>query len=239
MLVKIAICDDELYICSQLEGMIMDILQQMDVKHEIEIFQSGEGLCKEMERQHFDLVFLDIELPKISGIEVGRYIRDNLKDEIVQIAYISAKDEYAMDLFEFRPINFLVKPLEREKVERVIKKYKLVTEQNHYMFEYKKRSDHFKIPMSEIIYFERQNRKVMIYAKGFVDEFYDSIEDIYEKVCRHDFLLIHKSIIVNYRMIKKIAYKEVTMINDKILPISQSKRKEIKDKYMQIRKRER
>ena len=90
-----------------------------------------------MERKDFDIVFLDIELPKVSGIGVGRYIREVLKNEIVQIAYISAKEGYAMELFEFRPINFLVKPLEKEKVAKVIEKYFIITEQDNHVFEYK------------------------------------------------------------------------------------------------------
>ena len=239
MKIKIAICDDEQYICSQLESMLEDIIKQLEMDYEIEVFESGESLCKELGRQIYDLIFLDIELPKNSGIDVGRYIRDVLKNEMVQIVYISGKDGYAMELFEFRPMNFLVKPLEQEKVVSVIKKYRIVTEQKNYMYEYKKRGEYYKIPMSDIMYFENRNRKVILYAKDSVDEFYDSIENIYEKVKDQDFLLIHKSIIVNYRYVKKMDYKEVTMINGTRLSISQSKRPEVKAKHLQIRKRER
>lgn len=239
MTVKIAICDDERYICSQLESELEDIMRQFEMNYEIDVFESGESLCKELERQIYDLIFLDIELPENSGIDVGRYIREVLKNEMVQIVYISGKDGYAMELFEFRPMNFLVKPLEHEKVAAVIEKYRVVTEQKCYMFEYKKRGEYYKVPMSDIMYFENQNRKVTLYAKDFEDEFYDSMENIYEKVKNQDFLLIHKSIIVNYRYVKNMDYKEVTMVNGKRLSISQSKRPEVKAKHMQIRKRER
>jgi len=239
MTVKIAICDDERYICSQLESILENITKQLEMDYEIEVFESGESLCKELERQIYDLIFLDIELPENSGIDVGRYIREELKNEIVQIVYISGKDGYAMELFEFRPMNCLVKPLQREKVAAVIEKYRIVTEQKNYMYEYKKRGEYFKIPMSDIMYFENQNRKVVLYAIDAVDEFYDTMENIYEKVKDQDFILIHKSIIVNYRYVRKMDYKEVTMINGKILSISQSKRPEVKARHMQIRKRER
>ena len=152
-MIRIAVCDDEAYICVCLEDMLTDILQDKDVQFEIETFSSGESLCGEMERKDFDIVFLDIELPKVSGIGVGRYIREVLKNEIVQIAYISAKEGYAMELFEFRPINFLVKPLEKEKVAKVIEKYFIITEQDNHVFEYKKRMEYYKVPMSEILYF--------------------------------------------------------------------------------------
>lgn len=63
-----------------------------------------EGAC-------FDIVFLDIELPKISGIDIGKKIRDEMHDETTKIVYISGKDSYAMGLFDVRPLNFLIKPI--------------------------------------------------------------------------------------------------------------------------------
>lgn len=238
MTIRIAICDDELHVCSQIENILIEILQQMVIKFEIEVFDSGEGLCKALKQQDFDIIFLDIELPEISGIDVGDYIRNRLGNEVVQIAYISAKKGYAMELFEFRPINFLVKPLEKEKVAKVIDKYFTITEQNSHIFEYKKRMEYYKVPMSKIIYFESKNRKVQVYTMDGIDEFYESMENIYAAVKNHNFLFIHKSIIVNYRFIKRISYEEVVMIDGAVLPISQSRRKAIKMMYMKIRKEE-
>lgn len=228
-MIRIAVCDDEEYICVCLEDMLTDILQDKNVQFEIDTFSSGESLCRELERRDFDIIFLDIELPEVSGIDVGRYIREALKNEIVQIAYISAKEGYAMELFEFRPINFLVKPLEKEKVARVMEKYFIITEQDNHVFEYKKRMEYYKVPMSEILYFESRGRK---------DEFYASMEKVYDAVKKHDFLFIHQSVIVNYRFIKKISYEEAVMVDGTILSISQSRRKAIKSMYMKIRKGE-
>ena len=60
----------------------------------------------------------------------------------MQIAYISAKTEYAMELFDYRPINFLQKPLDKEKVLKVIDKYMILREQDNYIFSYKKKSNY-------------------------------------------------------------------------------------------------
>lgn len=237
-MIRIAICDDEQSICSQLEKILIEIAENITIEFEIETFISGKSLCAELQRQRYDLIFLDIELPKVSGIDVGKYIRDELKNESVQIAYISAKEGYAMELFEFRPINFLIKPIGKEKVAKVIRKYIVITEQDNHIFEYKKRMEYYKVLMSEIIYFENRNRKVSIYTTDGEDEFYESMENIYNIVKEHDFLFVHKSIIVNYRFIKKISYEEVVMLDGTILPISQSRRPAIKSMYMKIKKGE-
>jgi DNA-binding LytR/AlgR family response regulator len=173
-----------------------------------------------------------------SGIEVGRFLRDKLKNETVQIVYISAKTEYAMELFEFRPMNFLVKPINRSQIDKLMDKYLRITGQNEQFFEYKKKTNFFKVPLAEILYFESHNRKVYIQMTDKKDDFYGSMDDVYKIVKGHCFLFIHKSIIVNYRKIKKISYEQVTMIDDTVLPISQSRRSAIKKMCMKIRKGE-
>lgn len=237
MEIQIAICDDEDKICLQLKDILGSISDEKSVEFIIQIFQRGEDLCKSLKDKDYDLIFLDIELPKINGIEVGKYIREKLNNEIVQIAYISAKTEYAMELFDYRPINFLQKPLDKEKVLKVIDKYMILREQDNYIFSYKKNREFFDIPMSEIMYFESSYRKVKVYMRNGEDEFYDSLDKVYKKLKAKNFLFIHKSIIVNYNFIRKMAYEEVTLFDGTVLPISQIRRKAIRKMYMEIRRK--
>ena len=105
---QVIICDDEFSTCVQLENYIEKYSQEHFIKADIDVFYDGESLCEYLKSSSsVDLLFLDIELPKCNGVEVGKYIREKLNNEIVQIAYISAKTEYAMELFDYRPINFL------------------------------------------------------------------------------------------------------------------------------------
>lgn len=237
MEIEIAICDDEDKICLQLKDILESISDEKSIVFIIQTFQCGEELCKSLKEKDYDLIFLDIELPKINGIEVGKYIREKLNNEIVQIAYISAKTEYAMELFDYRPINFLQKPLDKEKVLKVIDKYLILREQDNYVFSYKKNREFFDIPMSEIMYFESSYRKVKVYMRNGEDEFYDSLDKVYKKLKAKNFLFIHKSIIVNYNFIRKMAYEEVTLFDGTVLPISQVRRKAIRKMYMEIRRK--
>ena len=239
MQINIAICDDELNICSQVERFLSEILSEKSIEFNIDVYNRGNDLCDEMKRTEYDLVFLDIELPEMNGVDIGRCIREELCNERVQIAYISAKEGYAMELFEYRPINFLVKPLDKEKIARVIRKYFVVSEQDNHFFTYKKGYDFFKVPMSQILYFENKGKKILMVTVDEVVEFYDSIENVYQHVKGHKFLFIHKSIIVNYEYVKKMGYEEVVMIDGNNFPISQSRRKAIRQMFMDIKKGER
>lgn len=235
---RIAICDDEKGICEYLESVLKNILENKRIFYEIHIYNSGEDFCHDIEKGKMDLIFLDIELPDFSGVKIGKYIREKLKDEEVQIAYISGKMEYAMELFEFRPINFLVKPLIKEKIEQVINKYILINSQEQFTFSYKKGSEYDKVEFSKILYFEKEGRKIHIKTKDKEDVFYGRMEDVYEKLKYNGFLYIHKSIIVNYNFIYKIKYSSIIMTDGKEFSISQSRRKEVRSAYIALRKRE-
>ena len=236
MEIRIAICDDEMYICTQLEEMLMELLKERGIVSDIDVFTSGESLCIELERQEYDILFLDIELPKISGIDVGRFIRDRLLNESVQIAYISAKEQYAMELFEFRPIHFLIKPLEQEAIAKLIDRYLSIRHISLQLYSYKIRNKYHKVLFSDIIFFESQKRKIVIHTSRGTEEFYESIENVYHQVKNANFLWIHKSYIVNYQYIKKFAYEQIELMDGTVLSVSQARRKEVKEKYMKLRK---
>lgn len=233
---KVAICEDEPVICSQIQGFLEQIAEDLKVVCRIDCFFTGEELCEEMKHQGYDLIFLDIELPKMNGMEAAKFIREELEDEMVQIAYISAKQEYAMELFEFRPIHFLIKPLDRMKLEKVVEKYLKITSQNQQIFTYKKRFDIYQLPISDILYFESKGRKITIVTRNGEDEFYGSLKEIESYIRDRYFLWIHKSILVNYRYITKLTYEQAEMINGVKLPISQSRRVEIRKKCLELRK---
>jgi DNA-binding LytR/AlgR family response regulator len=232
---NIAICDDQLDICGQLELLVEKILKNKKVKYNIDVYSSGIELCKEMSETEYQLVFLDVEMPEKNGVEIGRYIREKLKNEKIQIAYISSKEESAMSLFELRPINFLIKPLRMEQIEKVIDKYIVVSEIHNYFFEWQKGKEHYKIPMDKINYFEISGRKIHMLAENMQDEFYGSIEEINDRLNKEKFLFIHKSTIVNYDYVKKISYEQVEMVDGRVFSISQSRRKSIKKQLEKIK----
>ena len=74
---------------------------------------------KRQEGNPLDVLLLDIELWKMTGIEAGSFIRNRLEDRRLQIVYISGKASYAWSLFKTQPLDFLVKPIRQEQVDEV------------------------------------------------------------------------------------------------------------------------
>ena len=237
-MIKIAICDDELEICARIESLIIKILDEEGIKYDIDVFNSGEGLCNGMSScdllHSYELLFLDIELPKMSGIDIGDYIRNKLKNQFVQIAYISSKQEYAMELFNFRPINFLLNPIDELGVRKVLQQFNAIEQKNDFIFKFKKGRNLYKIPINSIMYFERKSRKIIVHLQDGEYDYYDSLELIYDNLKNHNFLFVHKSYLVNYRYIKIMAYDHVILCDETRIPISQANREKIRKIYMEI-----
>lgn len=241
----IAICDDEMKIGAELERILIDIFSKLNVKHEIDVFFAGEELQRKMEvGAYYDLIFLDIEFAaeEINGVDLGRLIRDTYHNHLVSIVYISWDKKYSMQLFEIRPLNFLVKPLEHDKIEHTVRTYLKIAGLLSGELTYKKGHDIFKVPIKNIVYLENRERKVIVHlADGKKEEFYGSLKEIYnEQLQKFDFMFIHASYVVNYDYVTAVKYNQLFLTDSVMpLPISPNKRSEARGNYLAIMKRRR
>jgi len=244
-MVHIAICDDEKKICAELNRTLIDILKNHDVRYSIDIFLSGNDLLHEIgSGAHYDLIFLDIVFAskEINGVEVGHLIRDAHKNHKVQVVFISWEISYAMQLFELRPLNFLVKPLEYDRIEQVVVTYFMIADILKKELAFKKGRDIHAVKIKDIVYLENRQRMVVVYlANGTSKEFYGSLKEIYDEQLKQlDFLFIHASFVVNFEYIATMKYNELFLTDtNKSLPISRNNRDMVRDAYMEIMKRRR
>ena len=245
MTLFIAICDDEKRIGAELESAIMDMLGKMNVEYEIDVYFTGEELCQRMEAGAiYNLIFLDIEFAKnaIDGVEVGRLIRKAHRNNMVSIVYISWEMKYSMQLFDIRPLNFLLKPLDYVKVEEVLRTYLELAGLWLGDFTYKIGHDTYKVQIKDIVYLQSVKRKLILHlADGRQEEFYGTLKEVYqEQLQRFDFLFIHASYVVNYDYISALRYDELVLMDGMTsLPISRHKRKDVREEYCTITERRR
>ena len=230
---KIAICDDNKNICNDLEKLLIEVDPSLLSENIIDVYYSGDELIKRLDEcEVYDIVFLDIEMSPVTGIDVGRYIREIKNNNIIQIVFISHKDSYAMELFDIRPLNFLIKPFQKDKIEKVyFNAKKLITDGNKF-FLFQKDNTTTRIPINEIVYFESENRKVNIITPNGKESFYGKIDEVCNQLECQCFLHIHKSYYINYYHIVKITYDKVRMSNGIVLNISQRRRKKIREQHL-------
>ena len=227
-MMRIAVCDDVNAICTELENIILDFKEQEGIKLTVDVFYSGETLIDYMKLDNtFDLIFLDIEMGEINGVQVGRYLRDELKDYIVKIVYISSKNGYDRQLFDVQPFNFLPKPLDRKKVGSVIRLAMKYLEIENNIFSFKSDGHTYRLPVKDIIYFENYGRKMKLISSKDTYEFYGTVNSVMDKLPKSRFFIPERSYIVNYENVAKIKKNQIEMCNKDHITISKQRAKAV------------
>lgn len=118
-MVNIAICDDDVKFAGRLEEMLIDYAKKCQIKIKIEVFLDGLELLESIKNQKelYDIIFLDIEMKDLNGIEVAKKIRSF--DERCLIIYVTSYQSYAIEAYEVQPFRFIVKPIN----ESILYKY--------------------------------------------------------------------------------------------------------------------
>ena len=235
MQIRIAICDEEKEICEQLEKLFREEFQKTGNEAIIFNYQSGEELGQALEENSFDLLLVDICLPGMSGAEVGCAIRKDIRNEKIQIVYVSANEEYEMALFDTRPLTFLTKPVEKSKVERTVRKFFIATQNYNKRICLQEKEKQKDVLLSDILYFETKYWKnTAVTCDGKIG-FHHSLKKIYSEVEKNRFLFIHPDYIVNFTYVNAFYYDRVEMADGTVLPIKKAWRNEVKEGYQRIR----
>lgn len=224
---KIAICDDNKAIVDKIYTLC---IQFYDIdKVELECFYSGEELL--LSNKHFDIIFMDMELDNLNGIETAQEIRKT--DIDVLIVIVSGFEAYKKLAYPIHAFDFIDKPIDNYKLINVLKEAELyyVKKMNIVYIPFKIKDGFVKLDVDEIIYFSYENRKIRIVTIHDIFYFYDNMSILANKLKDFNYFMIHRAYIINMKHIIQIKGNDVIMCNNDILPISRHKSKAFKDSY--------
>lgn len=221
---RIAICEDDMQTCLQLT----DLLATQDEPiHQIKTYHSGDSLWFDYQgyKQPFDLIILDIELPgELNGLSVAKKIRavgDN-----VPIVILTAFEKYALEGYEIRPFHYLVKPVQKQKLLKIIEQIeiRLNTYWNDCL-NLSVQGGFWRIPFDDIFYLESRAHNVFIHTRDKIYKHYCKLSEILD-LCDERFVYAHKSYAVNADMIREISgrYTTISLEDGSKVPISQQKK---------------
>ena len=229
---SIAICDDEKATCDSLENMLQGIFDEKALVVEVESFYSGEKLATRLvQGGKFDFLILDIEMFELSGIEVGRIVRDKLKNFQTQIIYVSSKTMYALNLFKVQPLDFLEKPVDFIEMKEAIERGIEILGNGNSFFEFVIKNDTERIAYRDILYFESMGRQVKLVTVFSEYLFYGKLSEIRNRLPDF-FAQIHRAYVVNLSSLQKCSYDCVKLKGGIELPISRGYREAVRKQLM-------
>lgn len=193
---RIAVCDDEKIFAND----IIEKIKSDNDNSEITVFYSGESLLKS--KSDFNIIFLDIEMPGLNGINTAFALRKKNYDGI--IIFLTSHTEFMPDAFKVNAFRFLNKPVEEEKfIEAFAAAKKLILNTDHILISSEKETVYLKL--TDIVYLEAYGDGTYIYDKnGRVYNTDKSLKYWKEQIGSEHFYQIHKSYIVSFLYIKDI-----------------------------------
>ena len=234
---KICICDDDKKIHYTIRSLINKFIDH-DLLYEIVDTYTAEQLIDLHLRQNtYDIIFLDIEMQKLSGIDAAEKIRTIAPKTI--IIFISNFPSYVFDTFRVEALHFMVKPiseLEFSNVfERALTKFKSINS----TISLKWQSERYVIRIDTIKYIEGYKRHITVYTKNGTYEAIGKIPDLLKELSPHGFIRTHQGFIVNMDQIKRFDSTDVVLFDETKVMISVRKRAEALqkfDKYLKSKK---
>jgi DNA-binding LytR/AlgR family response regulator len=186
-----------------------------------------------MNAEKIDLIFLDINMPEISGLSFAKTINRNVK-----IIFTTAYREYAVDGFDLQAVDYLLKPISFERLLQAINKYfdenavvenivskEIIPEKSDFIFV---RSDRkmIKIFISDILFIESLADYIKIQLPDNMVVTRETMSSIEAKLPQKDFLRVHRSFLISITAIESFT-NEYIEIKRKQIPISRSYKKEV------------
>ena len=207
---------------------LMEHIMQIEFLHTVAACKNAVEAAGHLQAQSIQLIFLDIQMPRLSGIDFLRGL-----DKPPLVIFTTAYPEYAIEGYELNVVDYLLKPISFSrflkaamKAQDIISKEKIhVPIQGDYFF-VKCDQKLQKINMQEVVYVEAMSNYVVIHTnrKKFVA--YITFKGVEEKLPPDLFVRIHKSYLVSLNAIQTIDPNEVQLEN-KSLPLSKTYRDEV------------
>lgn len=228
---RIAICDDEKKISELIEEKIRHYYFSNNIDCTIEKFESGEELLQH-DLLSIDVLFLDVDMPGINGLETARRIREQDKDML--IIFLTAYSEFVFESFKVDAFRYLVKPVQNQELTETLEAIyqKLSTPEEYLNFQFQ--NETFSIKYSDIIYIEGMRDKIWIYCSDGIYRWRGTIKNLNEKLNEKGFFQVHRSYIINMNKIQKYSSQTVLMEGGHKVPISKYRMNEFKEEYIKF-----
>ena len=227
-MINVAVVDDEEIYLDQIKKVVSQFFFSKKIEIHIHTYRSGEELLKS--KLQFDIVFLDIQMDGIDGIETAQMFRKGSKS--TAFFYVTSYAEYILKAMTMHPFAYIIKPIQPNEIQRNLMDYieykaaqqseddtKVICVSN-------KKGQTVYISFNDILYFHYAgNRVVEAVTSDEIYYLHSTIAKLYESLDKDMFLFPQQSFIINIHYIQTVdgKYKSLTMKNGSVVLISRGR----------------
>lgn len=218
-MIQIAICDDEQTQRSVLKRVLIPLLDLRAISYTLYEFSDGESLLRSFRDCMYDIIFLDIEMGGLNGVDTAKQIR--LLSKKVLLIFVTAYPDFVFQGYEVQAFQYILKPYTTQKVSKILDDVleEIRLQEDCYLAIFQK-SGTYKLNLNDTLYFISDRRLIHAITATKDFEFYEKMDDLEQRLPEY-FIRIHQRYLVNLNYITSTKDTSV-FLNDIELPISRS-----------------
>ena len=221
-MLRIGICDDDAGARIALRAALERALERRrSPEASFFEFSSGEGLLRWMEKHagELDLVFLDIEMGELDGMEAARRLRE--ADEGLGLVFVTGYTDYVFDGYAVGALGYLMKPPKPEQLDGVLDRAaEALLREGDKVFLCRSGETLYRIPKKTILYFASDRRQVACVSANRTYTFYGKLDDV-ERAAGEGFVRVHQRYLVRAGAVDRVEGNQV-FVGEEALPVSRA-----------------
>ena len=231
-MINIGICDDEASMRRLLRAPLEQKLQLLGADYRIFEYDCGETLLTRPETEWLDILFLDIEMKQLSGMETAKNLRK--RDSHTLLIFVTAYPDFVFQGYEVHAFHYILKPYENQKIRKVLEQaIKELGQNREHYFTLEQKSGTTKIPAKKILAFSSDRRKIIISLEdGNKLEFYGKLDAV-ETDLPDYFIRCHNRHLVNLNYVTALE-KDGCTLRSQSFPVSRAYRQSVEIAFARL-----
>lgn len=236
---RIALCDDQACDLRNLRNLLDEYLAKTGIVAQVREFAHPDALLDDIDHVRYSLYILDVVMPMVGGIEVGRIIRRC--DRRAQILFVTNDAGFALESFDASPVNYLLKPIDRARffssLDLAFYKVNPVKED---IVTVKTADGLRSLPFSDIVFCEYHRHTVryeLVFGECVLSRHIPENFQLHTAALLKDgmFVKAHEAFVLNIAHIVRLARTEAVMKGNRVVPVSRSQYAAVRDAYLSFR----
>lgn len=229
-MVRIAVVDDDGVYLRRLQREITSYFGGIGMEIELFVFDNGRDILLNSLKCSFDIIFLDIDMPELTGLETANKIRKYNNNVI--LIFVSNMERFVFESIKCAPFRFVRKWMMEDELPEVLEALAAKMSKDRMYFRFSCNGEQHEIRLADIVYFESFKHNIVLHSisgKQYnVQCTLDRLQSLYEP---YGFIRTHKSYIVNYRYVYELNKTFLVLDNSEVIPLSRQRNAKVKLQY--------
>ncbi|MBQ3061809.1 MAG: response regulator transcription factor [Lachnospiraceae bacterium] len=230
---NIGIVDDESIFLDDFKDAIIKAAKNIDMEVNVFCFNDGKKHIEKL--MGYDIVFLDIEMPNMSGLELNEEIsKKRFGQELPLVVFVTNKDSYVYTALEHYPFSFMRKAHIKEEIERCLKQARkridMLTSDSQFIQLVKANKI---LSVKDVIYIEKVRNAIIYKCINSEYKEQELIGKVANKLESLGFIRIHEGYTVNIDHVTSLGTEKVTLSNGKVLSVGRKYKESAKKCYLE------